>query len=286
MSSPVPSAVPPPQPPPTTSSTVELRPLASAADFTAAVGLQLDTWGAGFAEAVPGSVLKICQKVGGVAAGAFDVSASGRGRILGFVFGLTGVRHGRLAHWSHMLAVAPEARDLGLGTRLKLFQRDLLLPLGVESIYWTYDPLEARNAHLNFNRLGVEVEEYVRDMYADEMGSELAQGIGTDRFIVDWRIGEARGPGGPPAFDPAAPVVGLEAARLEAAGDAELPEGPRVQVEIPASIQDLKRERPEEAAAWRAATRRAFETYLGRGYRVAGFGRAATGRCFYDLARG
>src|SRR6201999_2681869 len=103
-------------------------------------------------------------------------------------FGLTGVRGGRLVHWSHMLAVAPGARDLGLGTRLKLFQRDLLRELGVLSVLWTYDPLEARNAHLNLNRLGAEVVEYVEDMYAGEMGSDLAEGIGTDRFIVDWRI--------------------------------------------------------------------------------------------------
>ena len=163
---------------------VELRPLTSAADYAACVELQRATWGQGFAEAVPGSILKICQKVGGVAAGAFDPE----GRLLGFVFGLTGVRGGRLAHWSHMLAVAPAARDLGIGARLKRFQRDLLLPLGIESVLWTYDPLEARNAHLNLNRLGAEVAEYVEDMYAGEMGSELAEGIGTDRFIVDWRI--------------------------------------------------------------------------------------------------
>ena len=78
----------------------------------------------------PLSILKISQKVGGIAAGAFAPD----GRMLGFVFGLTGVRDGRLFHWSHMLAVDPEARDLGLGTRLKLYQRELLLPSGVEGV--------------------------------------------------------------------------------------------------------------------------------------------------------
>src|SRR5437763_16363099 len=100
---------------------VELRALKSTADYAACVELQHATWGRSFAEAVPGSILKICQQVGGVAAGAFDPE----GRLLGFVFGLTGVRGGRLAHWSHMLAVAPGARDPGLGAKLKLFQRDL-----------------------------------------------------------------------------------------------------------------------------------------------------------------
>jgi predicted GNAT superfamily acetyltransferase len=260
---------------------VELRALKSTADYAACVELQHATWGRSFAEAVPGSILKICQQVGGVAAGAFDPE----GRLLGFVFGLTGVRGGRLAHWSHMLAVDPGARDLGLGTRLKLFQRDLLLPLGVESVLWSYDPLEARNAHLNLNRLGVEVQEYVEDMYAGEMGSELAHGIGTDRFIVNWRIAGPRAAralaggliGGGEVFAEA-PLARL---------DGTLPEEPRVRVEVPASIQDLKAERPDEAAAWRAATRRAFEHYLGMGYKVTAFYRdrrdLETGRCFYGL---
>jgi predicted GNAT superfamily acetyltransferase len=262
---------------------VVLRPLVSAEDYAACVELQHTTWGESFAEAVPGSILKICQKVGGVAAGAFEPG----GRLLGFVFGLTGVRHGRLAHWSHMLAVLPAARDLGLGTRLKLFQRDLLLPLGIESVFWTFDPLEARNAHLNLNRLGAEVEEYVEDMYAGEMGSELAKGIGTDRFIVDWRIGGERvrralaGEAAELRKDVHAVDLGLDSL------ERELPDAPWVRIEVPPAIQELKAERPEEAAAWRAATRRAFESYLGRGYRVERFERdSATGRCFYGLKKG
>jgi predicted GNAT superfamily acetyltransferase len=260
-----------------TADAIELRALSSTADFAACVELQLATWGRSFAEAVPGSILKICQKVGGVAAGAF----AREGQLLGFVFGLTGVRGGRLVHWSHMLAVAPGARDLGLGTRLKLFQRDLLRGLGVGSVLWTYDPLEARNAHLNLNRLGAEVVEYVEDMYAGEMGSDLASGIGTDRFIVDWRIAgersrhEAAAGGGGEGT-----IVSLESLT------APLPATSRVRVEVPASIQDVKAERPAEAAAWRAVTRRAFEHYLAAGYRVTAFHRdGAAGRSFYGLER-
>lgn len=189
-----------------TAAGVTLRPLASHDDYHACYELQLATWGRDFQEGVPPSVLKISQRVGGIAAGAF---AAG-GELLGYVYGLTGVRppgssrsaatvparggpaRPELFHWSHMLAVAPEARDLGLGTRLKLYQRELLLPLGVEVVEWTYDPLEARNAHLNLNRLGADVVEYVEDMYKGEMGSELARGIGTDRFIVAWRIADER----------------------------------------------------------------------------------------------
>ncbi len=171
------------------------RQLTSEADYAACIELQRVTWGRDFSDAVPMSILKITQKAGGIAAGAFAPD----GRLLGFVYGITGIKAGakagsppKIFHWSHMLAVAPEARDLGLGTRLKLYQRELLLDLGVERVEWTYDPLEARNAHLNFNHLGAVPELYVRDMYEGELGSDLAKGIGTDRFIVAWLIASER----------------------------------------------------------------------------------------------
>jgi predicted GNAT superfamily acetyltransferase len=270
-------------------SDVVLRPLRSREDYNACVELQKRTWGKDF-EVVSAGLIRISQKVGAVAAGAFAPD----GRMLGFVYGLTGVRPGdltgvrgeppRVVHWSHLLAVDPEARDLRLGTRLKLYQRELLLPLGVEVVHWTYDPLEARNAHLNLNHLGAEPEEYVEEMYADELGSELARGIGTDRFIVAWRITSRRvrelltGRSGSAAasFDEA-PIVGP--------GGRDLPDSGRVRIEIPANVQNLKVERPEEAFAWRLSTRRAFQTYLPRGYRVEAFWRdPASGRCFYGLS--
>jgi chorismate synthase len=294
---------------------VTLRQLAGPDDYRAGFELQLATWGTGFEGPVPPSVLKIIQRAGGIAAGAFGAD----GRMLGFLCGLTGVRpppemrqargsRPELFHWSHMLAVAPEARDLGVGTRLKLYQRELLLPLGVETVEWTYDPLEARNAHLNLNRLGAEVVEYVEEMYAGEMGSELARGLGTDRFVVAWRIAGERvravlagysqpaGAGAPAAPASRAAHPTTAAARFAKApwvvpvppggGEPPLPQAPRVRIEIPERIQDFKAEQPERALAYRLGTRRAFETYLARGYRVAAFCRDADGRCFYGLEAG
>ena len=260
------------------------RPLSSVADYHACIDLQRATWGQDFSDAVPLSIQKIIQKTGGIVAGAFTPE----GRMLGFVMGFAAVRDGQPFHWSHMLAVDPAGRDLGLGTRLKLYQRECLLSLGIDEVQWTYDPLEARNAHLNFNHLGIGVAEYAEDMYEGELFSELAQGIGTDRFVASWRIASERvamamrdhraGSDGP--FRDA-PVVNP---RAEIKEIAELPTASRVRVEIPASIQDVKIERPDEAVAWRESTRRAFETYLARGYRVEAFYRdPAEGRCFYGL---
>jgi predicted GNAT superfamily acetyltransferase len=266
------------------------RPLETAADYQAGVELQRATWGQDFGEAVPASILKINQKVGGVSAGVFDPN----GRMLAFVFGLTGLQGDppRRVHWSHMLAVLPEARDHHLGTRLKLYQREVLLPLGVEEIQWTYDPLEARNAHLNLNRLGVVIIDYVEDMYDDDLGSELARGIGTDRFIVSWRIQSERvaervadltaGRRPDPGTD-AERYAGAPIANADSPGLA-LPDAPRVRVEIPENIQNLKADDEERAYAWRLSTRRAFEESMGRGYRVDAFWRdPREERCFYGL---
>ncbi|HEX3556967.1 MAG TPA: hypothetical protein VIA62_27395 [Thermoanaerobaculia bacterium] len=257
------------------------RPLSSVADYHACIELQRVTWGREFSDVVPLSILKIVQKAGGIVAGAFTVD----GRLLGFVLGLTGVRDGRPFHWSHMLAVDPAGRDLGLGTRLKLYQRECLLPLGIEEVQWTYDPLESRNAHLNFNHLGVGVAEYVEDMYEGELFSDLARGIGTDRFVVSWRIASERVARALRDKRAGSEEPFRQAPVANPGGELrELPAAPRVRVEIPEDIQAVKTERPEAAAAWRESTRRAFEGYLARGYRVEAFYRDPVARrCYYGL---
>ena len=242
-----------------------LRSFSSNEDFEACVELQKLTWGQDFSDVVPLSILKIGQKAGGVAAGAFAPD----GQMLGFVWGLTGIRDRRPFHWSHMAAVRPGTRDTGIGHALKLYQRKLLLEMGVEEVEWTYDPLESRNANLNLNKLGADVKEYVEDMYAGEMGSELARGIGTDRFIVSWKIASPkvieRVSGHRPDLAATAerfrdaPVIGLEAAEE---GAPPLPDAPLLRVAIAEDIQAVKEERPDEAAAWRQSTRRAFVRYL------------------------
>lgn len=263
---------------------VVVRPLRSGDDFRACVELQKLTWGEEFTELVPLSILKVSQRIGGVAAGAFD----GEGRMLGFVFGMSGVENGEIVHWSDMLAVHRDARNLGVGQKLKHFQADALRPLGVTRIYWTYDPLVARNAHLNLNRLGVKVVEYVPEMYSDTE-SDLHRGLGTDRFIVAWHLDASAEEAAATRSTPElprdieyTPIVNAETGDGERAIDES---APVVRVEIPVDIEVIQRVSLAEAARWRKGTRSAFLDSIERGYRVVGFYREdEAGPCYYMLA--
>ena len=269
---------------------VSIRPLESSKDFQAFEDLQREVWGQNLSEVVTASLAQITQKIGGIAAGAFSPS----GVMLGLVFGFTGFTNGRPVHWSHMLAVKPNRRDAGLGRRLKLYQRDVLLRDGVKEVFWTYDPLVARNAHLNFNTLGVEVSEYVPDMYGAGDDSELFRGIGTDRFIVVWKIDSERVQeilaGKSAEHDRAYDAAAFILERRLAGDSCSEPRTNLVQrsrylkIEIPPDIHEVRDRSSSIAAEWRKATRDAFQGSLADGYEIGTFNRdEQTGRCFYCL---
>lgn len=253
---------------------IVIRDLASQADYRACVALQHEIWGSQFNEAVPPSIMLVAQKLGGVTAGAFDRA----GTLMGFVFGLAGVRNGVVVHWSDLLAVKPEVQNLGIGRRLKEFQRQAVARIGGRTILWTYDPLVARNAHLNFNVFGVRVAEYVRDMYGLGTGSDLHRGIGTDRLVVEWPVGDAelaqrKGETAAARESRAfadSPVVG-DAEHPDARADAAIGKAPRVRIAVPVDVSALQQSAPARASEWRDATRAAFLSALGAGYQVDGF---------------
>ncbi len=265
-----------------------LRQLQTHQDFEACVQLQNATWGENFAECVPPAILMIGQKIGGVSAGAFNE----QGKMLGFVFGLTGIKDDRLVNWSHMLAVRNDVRGQGIGRKLKLYQRELLLERGIEIVYWTYDPLVAKNAHINLNKLGARIQEYIEDMYGEDTGSDLHRGLGMDRFIVNWAIGDKR-----VEQTISGKLVTVADRFMETlvvnteSGDnnprpveKELPEIETVRIEIPLDIEIIQETDIELAGEWRENTRRAFVRYLDKGYRIEGFYREKkTNRCYYVL---
>jgi chorismate synthase len=269
---------------------IEIRTLNSQEDYEQCVQLQRDTWGHDFTEVVPPAMLKITEKMGGVVGGAFVTA----GALVGFVYGISGVRKGRPAHWSHMLAVRPEFEGAGLGTRLKAYQRQLLLDRGIEVAYWTFDPLVSRNAYLNLRRLGARAIEYVPNMYGENTGSSLHSGLGTDRLVVEWELCDAnvddalakRTPDVVPASSILRPVNARSKPGEVIPRQGELPKQQEVQIEVPSDIQRIKIESHELGMKWRIVTRRAFMWYMSRGYEIRAFYRDPnTGRCFYLVRR-
>ena len=254
-----------------------IRPFETIEEYRACVALQEETWGHGFSERVSPAILKVSQILGGVAAGAWDED----GTLVGFVFGLTGVRDGRTVHWSDMLAVRRGVRDSGLGRRLKEYQRDVLVERGIDTMYWTFDPLQSRNAHLNFAHLGIVVREYREDMYGDT-DSPLHEGIGTDRFVALWEMeservrqrlaGEGASEPPPSGTERALGVVSTEADGHPHPTSPELGlDGERILVAIPARISHVMADDMALAVEWRKATRAVFTHYLDAGWHVREF---------------
>lgn len=269
---------------------IDVRRVRTHEEFVECVKLECATWGENFSEKVPATIFKISQRLGGVTAGAFSEDGS----LLGFVFGMTGVENGLIVHWSDMLAVRSNVQNHGIGRRLKEFQRDVVREIGATRMYWTYDPLVARNAHFNLNRLGVRVVEYVQNMYGADTGSAMHSGFGTDRFVVDWNIGADSFDIDAPAAQHAAMTGTIGSAPLLNAGavdhghaeithfDKNLPA--ILHVEIPADIFAVRAKSAERASNLRESTRRAFRWALANDYSVDSFEHDdITGRMFYVL---
>jgi predicted GNAT superfamily acetyltransferase len=273
---------------------MHIRPLTTLDECRQVAALEKTVWGYPDAEdVVPPPILIVSIKRGGILLGAFDPS----GEMQGFVYSMAGLKDGRPIQWSHMLGVTPAARDAGLGRRLKLAQREATIAMGLELIEWTFDPLQALNAHFNFAKLGVVVEDYEENVYG-ESSSPLHRGAPTDRFVAEWRVTTphverriASG-GGPSVRDSrvvAAPVVNRsrELGQRLVPGDAELShDETRVLVEIPTGFDATLAADPALALEWRLSTRRIFQHYFAHGYRAVDFLLARdAGRGQYLLAR-
>jgi predicted GNAT superfamily acetyltransferase len=260
---------------------VRIRPLASHQDYDACVALQREVWGAECDEAVPATLLQVVPYVGGLVIGAFTAE----GELLGFVFGLSGPKDGEIVHWSHALGVRESARNLGVGRLLKDYQRAELARRGISSMYWTFDPLIAKNAHFNLNRLGARVVEYVPDMYGTTK-SPLHHGLATDRFIVVCSTNaEKVGLRRPRAVTGSNTLILTETTPSPDAlfpGVSQLPNA--IWIEVPTDFDQVRAASASTAALWQAAIRRHFQWALRNRYAVTGLHRdPVTSRSFYTL---
>jgi predicted GNAT superfamily acetyltransferase len=259
--------------------TVQIRDLHGLDDYRAVVDLEQAIWGyTDTRDLVTVPVLIITVKRGGILLGAFDEE----NRMIGFAFSIVGVKGGRPTQWSHMMGVLPEHRRTGLGRELKLAQRERALSAGFDLMEWTFDPLQALNAHLNFAKLGVVCDEYVENLYG-ESTSTLHRGTPTDRFVVEWwlrephvarRIQRSEGVTVRDSDAVRAPVANetRQDGKWRAPRHSNLSlEERRLWVEIPSRFTEMQQEAPDLALEWRLHTRDIFRTYFEREYRAVDF---------------
>ena len=254
---------------------VQIRRARGLEDYQAIVQLQKDVWHFTEVEdiaAVP--ILMIANRFGGAVLVAQDAS----GRYIGFTMANLGwTKEKKLFWWSHMTAVIEEYRRRNVGLRLKLQQREEALAAGIDEIRWTFDPMQALNAHFNIHKLGVIVREYEENVYGIS-SSPLHQGLRTDRFIAEWNLKKLRN----------ADVILRDFDRLprinEVFSDSRLniKESPLL-LEIPLDIAALKQSDLGRAKAWQDAVRDASLHYFNAGYVITDF--ILVDRAFYVLEK-
>jgi predicted GNAT superfamily acetyltransferase len=149
-------------------------------EFAECVALQKEIWGFSDAELVPLRIFSLAPKIGGQVVGAWDGQ-----ELVGFAMAIPGNRYGRPYLHSHMVAVKEGYRNIGLGRKLKLFQRDDALTRGYELMEWTFDPLEIKNSYFNLERLGAIARRYNVNQYGIT-NSPLQGSLPTDRLVAEW----------------------------------------------------------------------------------------------------
>jgi predicted GNAT superfamily acetyltransferase len=271
----------------TSDPTIVLRDLESIDDLRQVPGVEHAVWGGNDRDTVPVLLLIAAKEAGSILIGAFDGE-----RLVGFTFGFPGLERGQVSIHSHMTAVLPGYRDLNLGYKLKLAQRERTLAAGVRCITWTFDPLQSRNAHFNFAKLGVVSDRYKVDFYGRESTSTLHQN-GTDRLWVTWALDSERVQQRLQGADAAVKgavqevlLVRCDANQRPVPGDVgDVHSHDVLGLQIPSDIMTIEQNDPGLAWAWREVTRSAFTTCLRGGFFVADFVRGSAGTAGSYLLR-
>jgi predicted GNAT superfamily acetyltransferase len=285
---------------------IVIRDLNSIDELSQLREVEKQVWGMADNDTLPLTLAIASKAAGNIFVGAFDQDkervkekekdkdrvkskTSNNERLVGFAFGFLGREHGQTTLHSHMLAVLDAYRHLDVGSRLKQAQRERALAMGVKEMTWTYDPLQSRNAHFNFAKLGVISDTYKVDFYGPETSSILHRN-GTDRLWVRWLLNSRR------VRDRLAGknhrVETLDALKLLAplvrfdptngkparANLAESLGRQRVSIEIPGDILEVERGDMALAREWREATRWAFRESVKAGFVVTEFCRSIRGQ--------
>ena len=225
------------------------------------IRLQREVFGLPDLEISPRRHLIVSRQAGGWTLGAFVGE-----RLVGFVHHLVAVRGvSEIFGYSHMMAVDPAFQNQGVGARLKWSQRERAIQENRGFIKWTWDPLQARNAHFNLNRLGVTASSYAANFYGTDYATSplltnvAPAGIDSDRLFAHWQLESPR-------------VISL-ATGTPAPG--ENVGEPEATIDIPTDWTKLCRENPAQAKQEQSRVRAEFQQAFAAGLVAAGFERSA-----------
>jgi chorismate synthase len=250
-----------------------IRPARERADYDACVELQQVVWQLGAVE-VTSAIQMIATTFAG---GCVLMAVAPGGQPVGFAYMFPALNGGPHLH-SDMLAVLPEYQKRGVGVRLKWAQRADAMARGLTLITWTFDPLQAVNAHLNLRRLGATATEFHENFYGLTTAA-LHHGFPTDRLLVRWqlnatRVVERAAETGPPPAPSVPDLPRVNEVKWQAgwpiSSEPQLElDAPELLLEIPPEWDVVCRAAPRVAEDWQAKVRRALRAYFDRGY-VAG----------------
>jgi predicted GNAT superfamily acetyltransferase len=218
--------------------------------FDRCVALQREAFGLPDLELSPRRHLIVSHQAGGWTLGAFVAD-----RMVGFVHHLAAVHGNEIFGYSHVMAVAKDYQNKGVGARLKWAQRERALREERKLIKWTWDPMLARNAHFNLNRLGATVENYLDDFYGVDYGTDERLGLPSDRLSATWKIDSARVQALAKGVD--APFAGKRVATIP----------------VPADWNELVKRDVQRARAEQTRVREEFKRAFADGLVCAGFER-------------
>src|SRR5215813_10347628 len=172
---------------------ITIREVSKIEEYDQCIRLQRDVFGLPDLEISPRRHLIVSEQAGGWTLGAFVGN-----ELVGFVHHLAAARGNEIFGYSHMMAVAAEYQNKGVGAQLKWAQRARALSEGRDFIKWTFEPVKARNAHFNLNRLGVVVRSYALNFYGTDYGKTPEQYPGglpdmdSDRLFASWELKSPR----------------------------------------------------------------------------------------------
>ncbi len=168
--------------------TLEIRECSTLDALAECVQLQRDVFALPEVELSPVRHFVVTKNAGGFTLGAYDGE-----RLAGFVLSVPAFLRGEPAFYSHMTGVRSEYQSHGIGAKLKWAQRTRALAEGVRYIKWTFEPVKARNAYFNLEKLGAAVHELQVNFYGTDYGTApetngKAFGLASDRLFAEWHL--------------------------------------------------------------------------------------------------